>query len=60
MPPHFLTDVEYDEYDEWPCPVADEIIRQVMRLPIDFRFTEQNVDETIAGIRKVWQHYFEI
>ena len=57
MPPHFLTDVEYDE---WSCPVADEIIRQVMRLPIDFRFTEQNVDETIAGIRKVWQHYFEI
>jgi dTDP-4-amino-4,6-dideoxygalactose transaminase len=53
--PHFLKDVEYDE---WSCPVADEIARQVIRLPVDFRFTDQDVDETIAGIHKVWGHYF--
>ena len=55
-PPHFLAAVEYDE---WSCPVADEIARQVIRLPVDFRFTDQDIDETIAGIRKVWQHYFK-
>ena len=53
--PHFLKDVEYDE---WSCPVADEIARQVIRLPVDFRFTDQDIDETIAGIHKVWRHYF--
>ena len=53
--PHFLKDVEYDE---WSCPVADEIASQVIRLPVDFRFTDQDIDETIAGIHKVWRHYF--
>ena len=55
--PNFLQDVEYDE---WSCPVADEIARQVIRLPVDFRFTDQDVDETIAGIHKVWRHYFGV
>ncbi|MAE63876.1 MAG: hypothetical protein CMJ18_06345 [Phycisphaeraceae bacterium] len=52
--PHFLRDVQYDE---WSCPKADEIARQVVRLPVDFRFTDADVDETIAGVKKVWMHY---
>jgi len=51
--PHFLKDVGYNE---WSCPVADRVARQVIRLPVDFRFTQQDVDETIAGIHKVWKH----
>ena len=49
--PHFLEGVEFDE---WACPVADRIFPQILRLPMDHRFTDLDVDETIAGIRKVW------
>lgn len=49
--PYFLRDVRYDE---WSCPRADDIARRIIRLPIDFRYTERDIDETIAGIRKVW------
>jgi len=54
--PHFLESVRYDE---WSCPVADEVGRQVLRLPVDQRYTDDDVSDTIAGIRKVWSHYFE-
>jgi dTDP-4-amino-4,6-dideoxygalactose transaminase len=54
--PHFLENVQFDE---WSCPVADEVGRQVMRLPVDHRFTDDDITETIAGIRKVWAHYFQ-
>lgn len=46
-------------YDEWSCPAADKIAAQVIRLPVDHRFTDQDIDETIAGIRKVWAHFFQ-
>lgn len=54
--PHFLQNVTFDESS---CPVADEIGRQVFRLPVDHRFTDDDISETIAGIRKVWTHYFQ-
>lgn len=50
--PHFLEQVEYDE---WSCPKADDIAKRVIRLPIDFRYSREDIDETIAGIRKVWK-----
>ena len=50
--PHFLEQVEYDE---WSCPKADDIAKRVIRLPIDFRYSDEDVDATIAGIRKVWE-----
>ena len=53
--PHFLKDTKYDE---WSCPTSDGIRRSVIRLPVDFRYTDQDIAETIAGIRKVWSHYF--
>jgi len=49
--PHFLEGIRFDES---ACPVADRIGTQVMRLPMDHRFTDQDVEETICGIRKVW------
>lgn len=54
--PHFLEGVNYDETS---CPGADLIVNQVIRLPVDHRFTDQDIDETITGIRKVWSHYFQ-
>ena len=36
---------------------VDELQRTVIRLPIDQRYTDRDIDETIAGIRKVWAHY---
>ena len=52
--PHFLKNVQYDE---WSCPKADEIARQVIRLPVDYRFTDEDIDQTIAGIKKVWEYW---
>ena len=53
--PHFLKQMEYDE---WSCPTADEVRRTVIRLPVDHRYTDQDIGETIAGVRKVWSFYF--
>ncbi len=54
--PHCLANINYDE---WSCPAADKVAAQVMRLPVDHRFTDQDIDETITGIRKVWAAYFQ-
>ena len=43
-------------YDPDSCPNVDELQRTVMRLPIDQRHTDEDIDQTIAGIRKVWKH----
>lgn len=53
--PHFLTDVHYDPNS---CPQTDAIMPTVMRLPMDFRYTDEDITQTIAGIRKVWDHYY--
>ena len=44
-------------YDPDSCPNVDELQRTVMRLPVDQRYTDQDIDETIAAMRKVWAHY---
>ena len=41
---------------EWPN--VDELQRTVMRLPVDQRYTDQDIDETIAAVREVWACYF--
>ena len=45
-------------YDPDSCPNVDELQRTVMRLPVDQRYTDQDIDETIAAVNKVWAHYF--
>ena len=44
-------------YDPDSCPNVDELQRTVMRLPVDQRYTDQDIDETIAAVRKVWAYY---
>lgn len=51
--PHFLENIVYDEFS---CPGTDRVAAQVIRLPVDHRFTDADIDETIEGIRKVWSH----
>jgi len=53
--PHFWRDTVYDPDS---CPNVDELQRTVVRLPVDQRYTDQDITETIAAIRKVWGHYF--
>ena len=53
--PSFWQDVVYDPNS---CPNVDELQRTVMRVPVDQRYTDQDVDETIAAFHKVWEHYF--
>jgi len=45
-------------YDPDSCPNVDELQRTVMRLPVDQRYTDEDIEQTIAGFRKVWRHYF--
>ncbi len=51
--PAFWRDVEYDPD---ACPNVDELQRTVIRLPVDERYTDQDVEQTIAGVHKVWKH----
>jgi dTDP-4-amino-4,6-dideoxygalactose transaminase len=53
--PAFWRDTEYDPES---CPNVDTHQANVMRLPIDQRYSDEDIEETIAGIRKVWAHYF--
>ena len=45
-------------YDADSCPSVDALTRTLMTLPVDYRYTDQDVTETIAAVRKVWAHYF--
>jgi len=45
-------------YDPDSCPNVDRLQRTVLRLPVDHRFTDEDIEQTIAAVRKVWAHYF--
>lgn len=47
-------------YDPDSCPNTDELHRRVLRLPVDQRYTDEDISQTIEGIRKVWKHYFGV
>lgn len=54
-PPPFWKDTIYDPDS---CPNVDHLQETVMRLPVDQRYTDQDITETIGAVRKVWAHYF--
>jgi dTDP-4-amino-4,6-dideoxygalactose transaminase len=41
------------EYKKGLCPVAEEFLRTCVTLPVNEFFTDQDIEETIAGVRKV-------
>ena len=53
--PHFWQNTTYNPDD---CPNVDTLQATCLRLPVDNRHTDQDVDETIAAVKKVWGHYF--
>lgn len=46
-------------YDPDSCPNVDTLQRTVIRLPVDQRYTDEDIEQTIAGVRKVWAHCVE-
>ncbi len=54
--PAFWRDIVYDPDC---CPHVDELQRTMIRLPVDERYTDEDIDQTIAGVRKVWAHLMD-
>ena len=44
-------------YHEGDCPVAEEILRTAVKLPINEFYNEQDLADMIAAIRKVAGYY---
>ncbi|MBP1990540.1 DegT/DnrJ/EryC1/StrS family aminotransferase [Paenibacillus eucommiae] len=57
---HFPFDITGITYSEGLCPVAEEILRTSIYLNISEFYTEQDISEMIAGIRKVALYYQNI
>lgn len=53
--PSFWRDTEYDPDS---CPNVDELGRTVFRLPVDPRYTDEDITQTVAAVRKVFRYYF--
>lgn len=47
----------YIEYKEGDCPVAEEILKTCMNIPVNESFTEQDFEETVKGLKKVFTYY---
>jgi len=53
--PSFWRDTAYDPDS---CPNVDILQDTCLRLPVDQRYTDEDIDQTIAAVRKVWEYYF--
>ncbi len=49
--PSFWRDVVYDPDS---CPNVDLLQDSVIRLPVDERYSDEDVEQTLVGVRKVW------
>ncbi|NKB67718.1 MAG: DegT/DnrJ/EryC1/StrS family aminotransferase [Candidatus Latescibacteria bacterium] len=47
-------------YDPGSCPNVDTLQNTCLRLPVDQRYTDEDIDQTIAAVCKVWKYYFGI
>ena len=45
-------------YDPDACPNVDTLQATCLRLPVDERHTDRDIDQTIAAVKKVWTHCF--
>jgi dTDP-4-amino-4,6-dideoxygalactose transaminase len=52
--PFDLTGVDYQQGD---CPVAEEVLKTAIQVPINEFYTDQDIMETIKAIRKVTLFY---
>jgi perosamine synthetase len=52
--PFELSDVSYEK---GLCPVAEDILKTAIRLPINEFFTEEDIEDMVKGINKVANYY---
>ena len=45
------------DYKDGDCPVAEEILETCVTLGVSQFFTEEDMNETVAAIRKVWNYF---
>ena len=45
------------EYHKGLCPTAEKILETAIKLPVNEFYTEQDMEDVIAGIRKVAKYY---
>ena len=45
-------------YNPDDCPNVDTLQATCLRLPVNERYTDEDIDQTIAAVKKVWAHYF--
>ena len=43
-------------YDAESCPNVDELQKTVIRLPVDERYSDEDVSQTVEAVQKVWRH----
>lgn len=53
----FPFDINNTSYEKGLCPTAEKILETAVRLPVNEFFSEQDIEETITGIRKVAKHF---
>lgn len=54
---HFPFDLTDRTYPAGLCPEAERILQTCVTMPLNEFYTEQDIDDIIAGIRKVALHY---
>lgn len=54
---HFPFDLTEVNYERGSCPQAEAILQTAVQVPINEFFTDQDIEETIAAIRKVILYY---
>src|SRR5699024_12788454 len=53
----FPFDINNTHYEKGLCPTAEKILETAIRLPVNEFFSEQDIEETLNGIRKVAKHF---
>jgi dTDP-4-amino-4,6-dideoxygalactose transaminase len=54
---HFPFDLSDAYYERGLCPVAEDILRTAITMPVSEFYTPQDVEDIVRGVRKVACHY---
>jgi perosamine synthetase len=54
---HYPFDLSDVSYDEGLCPVAENILKTAIKMPVSEFFTLRDIEDMIAGVRKVALHF---
>lgn len=54
---HFPFDITGVKYEKGLCPVAEQILKTAIRIPVNEFYTEQDIKDVINGVRKVADYF---